>query len=612
MKKGYIKIALASLLGFGSCKDFLTTTPTDFLAPSNYYQTEQHLEFARASVYDILGNGALYGAYTHYLLAWTADEGYMNRSTLTTGPWNYFYSSADSYNLAFWTALFNGVNRANAVIANVDNNPDIDQALRDKIRGEALFLRAYFYSILVQYYGGVPIKTEPTASVVDVNQSRNTVREVYDQIVADMEAAEPLVPGIASIGFGGAISKSAVRGVLARVNLAMAGYPLYDESRYAEARRWAKMVIDDNEAGHALNPSYQDIFRRLAADEYDIKESIWEVEFWGNLSDQYSEVNYQGWINGPSSLATSATGRADSYMSVTAKFYNVFEPGDLRKWYCITHWAYLNNDINGSKSMNPLPTTEQEKYNLRPAKWRREYETRLPKHATRTPQNTPLLRYADILLMYAEAENAINGPTSEAVDAINQVRQRSWSSGIKTITVTNGGTGYTEPPTVVFSTGQGTGAAATATINANGEVTGVTLNRDMEGIKFYQEGSYTAPPTITFESSSGNGAAAVATIYSVTEANLTSAQTASRESLLAVIQDERMRELNFELSRKADLLRWGIFVEVHQNMGNTVQQDVPGAFYARWYSNAIERDLLMPIPDDEMTVNRSMVQNPGW
>src|SRR5690606_21627162 len=102
------------------------------------------------------------------------------------------------------------------------------------------------------------------------------------------------------------------------------------------------------------------------------------------------------------------------------------------------------NGINGSKSMTAnLPATEAAKYALRPAKYRREYETKIPKADNRTPQNTPLLRYADILLMYAEAENAINGPTPEAVNAIDQVRRRSWSSGVRTITVTNGGSGYT-------------------------------------------------------------------------------------------------------------------------------------------------------------------------
>lgn len=611
MKIKYYILALLFTISISSCEKFLDTEPTDFLSPSNYYETEQQLQYARAGVYSILGNNAIYGNNSNYLLAWSADEGYMNRATLTTGPWNYFYSTADQYNAAYWANLYNGINRANVLLANLDKNPTIPQEKRDVIRGETLFLRGFFYFMLVQYYGGVPIRTEPTMSVEDVDIPKATVRAVYDQILADMTQAEPLVPGIQTLGFGGAISKSAVRGLLARVNLTMAGSPLKDVSRYPEAKKWAKMIIDDAAAAHALNPSYPQIFKNLASDKYDIKESIWEIEFWGNLTDEYTETTNQGWINGPASLVTSATGRADSYMSITAKFYNIFEPGDLRKWFSIAHFAYANTSVNGEKTMAALPATELAKYALRPAKWRREYETLLPKAATRTPQNVPVLRYTDVLLMYAEAENAISGPTPEIIGIINSVRQRSWSSGVNSIQVTSPGSGYTSAPTVTF-TGGGSGAAATATINAAGQITGINLTRDLAGVTFFTEGKYTSAPVVTITGGGGTGATAVAKINSITEANLKTAQTASKESLLAAIQDERMREFNYEGLRKADLLRWGIFLQTNRDMGNTAQQDAPGQFYVRYYTNVSERDLLSPIPTSEMTVNQGIEQNPGW
>src|SRR5690606_31976223 len=120
------------------------------------------------------------------------------------------------------------------------------------------------------------------------------------------------------------------------------------------------------------------------------------------------------------------------YMYITAKFYNVFEPGDLRKWWSIAHFSYTNtNDPakNGLKTLQALPTTETAKWVMRPGKYRREYEplssrlqgTNAP---TQNATNNPLLRYSDILLMFAEAENAINGPTADAIAAVNQVRER--------------------------------------------------------------------------------------------------------------------------------------------------------------------------------------------
>src|SRR5690606_37316576 len=230
----------------------------------------------------------------------------------------------------------------------------------------------------------------------------------------------------------------------ARVKQHMSGEQIKYPNGYAEDSRWAKMVIDDASAAHSLNPDYTEIFKNLAGDRYDIKESIWEAEFWGNRTDQYVETTNLGWINGPPSNVNSETGRADSYMSITANFYNIFEPGDLRKWFSIAHFSYTVEGPNGSKTLNPVPTTELAKYALRPAKWRREYETLLPKAPTTTSQNFPILRYTDVVLMYAEAQNALNnGPTPEIIDLVNQVRERAWSKGVKSITITNGGFGYT-------------------------------------------------------------------------------------------------------------------------------------------------------------------------
>jgi len=600
--KQYI-LATLFLMSLGSCKKYLATEPTDFLNPDNYYQTEAQLQFARAGVYDHLGAGGLHGTYASYLLAWTGDEGYMNRATLTTGPWNYFYSSADQYNAGLWNNLWSGINKANVLIKNVDKNTAIAKEKRDAIRGECLFLRGYYYFTLVQYFGGVPLKLEPTSSVIDVDMARTSANDVYVQILKDMEDAEKLVPSIKTLGYGGAISKSAVRGLLARVNLHMAGEPVKDKTRYAEASKWAKMVIDDAEAGHSLNPSYPDIFMKLAGDKYDIKESIWEVEFYGNRTDQYVETGNIGWINGPAAGAASSTGRADAYMNITSEFYNKFQPGDNRKWFSIAHFTYT---AAGAKTMSSLPVDENAKNNLKPGKWRREYETLLPKSPTTTPINMVLLRYSDILLMYAEAENELKGPTADAVEAFNKVRRRAWSTGIKTITVTNGGSGYTTAPTVTFS-GAG-GATATATISG-GRVTAINLDRDPLAVTFFNEGKYTTAPTITISGGGGSGATATAAINLATDGNI---NPASKEAFLAAIQDERMREFNFENTRKADLLRWGIFLKVHQDMGNKLQQQSPGQYFVKYYSNVSSRDLLMPIPINEMSSNLKMTQNPGW
>lgn len=89
-----------------------------------------------------------------------------------------------------------------------------------------------------------------------------------------------------------------MRGILARVCLYMAGEPVNDITKYKDARYWCKKVMEDTEFKHELNPDYRQVFINLAQDKYDTKESIWEVEFWGNLSDAYGETGVIGGMNG--------------------------------------------------------------------------------------------------------------------------------------------------------------------------------------------------------------------------------------------------------------------------------------------------------------------------
>lgn len=606
-------IALFLLLSLGSCKKYLETEPTDFIDPKDYYETEQHLRFARAGVYHILGTAGLWGSNANYLFGWQGDEGYYNRATPPTGPMFYNYSTGDPYNNNLWTTLYNGINRANVVLANLDKNPEISQAVRDLIRGEMYFLRGYYYSLLAQNYGGVPLKLTATTSIVEVDIARSTLKETYDQVLKDMEAAEPLVPGIASLGYGGAISKSAVRGMLARVNLYMAGEPLNDKTRYPEVMKWCKMVIDDAEAAHALNASYSQIFINLVADKYEIKESIWEAEFWGNGSDaSLNETTNMGYINGPSSAVSSANGTAVAYFNITSKFYNVFEPGDNRKWWSTVHFGYPAV-ATSPKTMSALPANEGTKAQMKPGKWRREFEVVTPR-TTVTPTNVPLLRFADILLMYAEADNEVNGaPSATAIEYVNRVRKRSWSTGVKSVTVTNGGAGYTTAPTVTFSGGiGGATATGTATISA-GRVTAVTLSRDLTAVLFSVEGKYTSAPTVTITGGGGTGATATAAINLLTDAELKPAQTASKTAFLEVIQNERFREFNYEGLRKADLLRWGIFFPVMQDIADRLAIEVPTTpFFSQIFRNVERKHQFMPVPSTETSTNQLMVQNPFW
>lgn len=523
----YIKICiyLAAVFSLGACKKMLDTKPTDFLSPVTYFTTEAQLRYALAAVYDVMGDGDFYKQQYTARMGNEADEGYYARNTVVSGVQVYNFSSTDGPVEGLWASLYSGINRANVLIDNIDKAEEVPQEVRDVIRGEALFLRGYYYFLLVQHWGGVPLITSATTSANETAVARSSIAETYAQVLSDMEEAEKLVLPANVVGFGGRVNKSAVRGLLARVNLFMAGYPLQDKSRYVAARDWAKKVMDDTEAGHELNPDYAQIFINYAQDKYDIKESIWEVEFWGNTSTAYNETGCVGAWNGISA-SDASIGVAYGFINATSKLYRLYHNDDLRRDWAIAPFSY-----SGTTKVPKATTPVSALWGRNAGKFRREYELVTPKASNATPQNMPILRYADVLLMFAEAENEINeGPTQAAYDALNLVRRRAFGKLLP------GATNIDEY-----------------------DISG------LDYVSFFQE-----------------------------------------------IIDERARELCFELHRKQDLIRWGIFIQTMKQIESLIALEVSGQYYDLAYKNVAPRHLLFPIPARELAVNPKLKQNEGW
>lgn len=606
MKSYYIISLLAfTLLSQGSCKKFLQTKPSDFLAPETYYTTEKELNYALNGVYDVLGSPDLYGDNIFYQYDIT-DEGVYGHAGVTAGVQVYNFSSSDPLVFATWRTLYNGIGRANLLLENIDR-PVMDEAKRKVIKGETLFLRGYYYFLLAQNWGSVPLLLNTTRSPDDTQRPRTPLAEVYNQILADLKEAETLVHPITTLGFSGRANKSAVRGMLSRVCLHMAGYPLNDKSKFTDARDWAKKVIDDAEAAHALNNSYDQVFINLAADKYDIKESLFEVEFWGNRSDAYTESGRLGSRNGIRCTNVD-TGYSLGRINATPRFYNRYQVLDDRRDWNIASFIYGGTN-NAVREYWPANNTWQRSC----GKYRRMYEVLLPKNTSFTPINYPILRYADVLLMFAEADNELNAvPSAEAINAVNLVRRRGFGKhvhgeNLSTITVVNGGSGYsaTNLPTITITGGGGSGATARATITS-GRITAITITN--------RGAFYTSTPTVTITGGAGTGAVATAVITTPADADVAPGDYSSQNNFRAFLHDERSRELCFEGLRKGDLIRWQEFIDEMRAAGTEINQIAASAykFESRAGLNVSEKNYLFPIPTNEMSLNRALVQNPGW
>lgn len=234
------------------------------------------------------GHTTLYAGNLLGRMGLSADIGYRSYFLgLLDSVGDYDVSPADAKILTFWRDLYDGIGRANMLIKYIDK-PQLDEATRNNIYGQALFLRAYYHFLLVVRFHNIPLilSVPEDGNRESVQTPQSSTRDVYLQIIKDMEEAAPLVRTAAELQSPGRVSQSTVYGMLARVALYMAGYPVKEPGMYAKAKEYAQKVIDTG--SHAMNASYEQVFINYIQDKYDAGESLFEVEFWGTNEGTYT------------------------------------------------------------------------------------------------------------------------------------------------------------------------------------------------------------------------------------------------------------------------------------------------------------------------------------
>lgn len=439
MKNRYTTFLAVGMLWMSSCS-LLETEPQDFVSPEEYYNNQTEMNDALNGVYATLASTTLYGGNLLGRMGLSADLGYESYSSDFGTVGDNDVAPTDSKILTYWRDLYDGIGRANMLIKYIDK-PQLKAEIRDNILGQTLFLRAYFNFMLVVRFQNIPmILTVPASGdKADVQIPQSNPRDVYMQIISDMEAAAKMVSPASELNSPGRVSQSTVYGMLARVALYMAGYPLREPGMYTKAREYAQKVIDTGT--HALNPSYEQLFLCYIQDRYDLKESLFEVEFWGNNEGSYTTTAGMVGRNngiGCSSQTITETGKSvvDMYgysigaTRTTPYFYGLFSDGDLRRDWTIAPFTY--DTKTGGKSM------QTDNIWVRYCgKFRRECEASSSRSANFTSINFPIMRYADILLIWAEcvAANKENDPgedLNKAYEYVNQVRRRGYGLDIHT------------------------------------------------------------------------------------------------------------------------------------------------------------------------------------
>ncbi|MEO5979022.1 MAG: RagB/SusD family nutrient uptake outer membrane protein [Chryseolinea sp.] len=407
---------ISSLLFMGTaCSDFLDEKDPSNLTPESFYTEPKHADAAIAAVYAdsrFYGDGA--GIFSSNWQMLEAPTGTTTTETAQNSDLNNLYSLSYDPNTGhiqnWWRGVYKVIANANLVLANVPKIT-MDEAAKKRVLGEASFFRAWAYFYAVRIWGDVPLILEPQSfTSEDFYPERTPAESVYAQIVSDLQSAE--AAGLSWTDPSGRVSQSAAKSLLSKVYLTMAGFPLSKGAPYYTLAAEKSKEVIDGAGTIKLFDTYAEVHDENLRNQ---GEHIFSLQYtadvaenpMGNMFPNFKPVTYRGASGTGSTIPTVA-------------FYNSYESGDLRAsdqegWFYTTYYTngtgapfslnapyiFKHFNVRANGSNNIVPT---KKDNL----------------------NVPMIRYAEVLLIYAEAENASSGaPNAQAYNALKAIRDRA-------------------------------------------------------------------------------------------------------------------------------------------------------------------------------------------
>ena len=467
MKINKILISGLAVLSLTACNDYLDVDPASNAASTDLvYGSEGETRTALYGVYAKVCSDALFGNNLYNTFQLNSDVDFYanaNESAAGNQP-RRFDVRADASNIeSLWNNLYSAVETANEFIYNLKNSSIYAEETQDGVSegedgsittiqvpkatnlthmmGEAKVMRAMFYHELLSYWGDVPFTLESTYETDNLVPPVTKRQEISDALIADLVyAAEYMYSDQdGKVSAPERITQEAAYAMIARLALQAGGYSLnhaegdatgYSMTRPSDYKKYYQIARDYtwniiNAGGHSLNKSYRDVF----IDECNFiattgDDPIFEIPF-------AKETNgYWGYAQGPTSgidtgdatdYTHTAWGATNGGVRTSAFYRYLFDEKDLRRDFINGLWYYSNQG---------LPTMRLD-YAMHNNKWSKLWNTNgLGKTTTsETGINFAYIRYADVLLMFAEAENEINnGPTAEAINALATVRSRAFDS----------------------------------------------------------------------------------------------------------------------------------------------------------------------------------------
>lgn len=383
---------------------FLELYPETDLNEGNFYQSEEE--------YVLLANGCYIPLRNmerniHWIIAEMVSDNTSYQNPSDGG--NHLRSAIDEFRVEanntiysnFWVISYDGISRCNKLLAELENSTVrwSSDELRNRTEGEALFLRALYYFNLVRQFGGVPLVLTPITSREAVGIKRSSEEAVLDQIQADLLAAVTAFSNASGVHEDGRAGEGAARSLLGKLYLTRGNFPA--------AEKQLETVIGSGD--YLLLPNYADLFNPSSK---DFKETIFSVQYSETSAElanrfifMFAPWTSRGEVTQRPSVNIRNSG--SGWNQPTQDLIDAFEPGDARYAVSIGYWT--GPDWDGQTRTIPYCA---------------KYKPPVSAPDDRAGDNFPILRYSDVLLMYAEALNA-QGRTSDAIPYVYQVRSRA-------------------------------------------------------------------------------------------------------------------------------------------------------------------------------------------
>jgi hypothetical protein len=434
MKNIYKVSILFTIIVLCSCQKLLNEETKSFLTSDSFPANQAEAVTAMNGAYNVLQEVNLF-SYNMVNYMSTGDDLVHPQVSPPTGfpgfSMSFQISASDAIWTTFWTYLWKGVNNTNGVIAALNKlNTPANAAWVNADLAEMRSLRAFYYFYLVRMYGDLPIRLEPTTEIVLV-APRVSADSIYKVIINDLSFADNKLPNMAN--GGGRFTAGAVKGLMAQVYMTMAGWRRTSQGKmvkgdanyYVLARNKALEIINSNT--YTLNADYSQIFKNLSTNVAD-PEIIWDVPF--EYPDKGSQFPY--FFGAFSSGGAATSGGGNCQARTNSEFANTLDLNDTRVAWNIANYSYGSGNWTKTAiapaSSNTYGLSKYQKINPALGQFFNNFST-----------NFPLIRYDDILLIYAEADNEINNgpsvpntslpvslfPSQTSYDVINLIRYRA-------------------------------------------------------------------------------------------------------------------------------------------------------------------------------------------